>query len=146
VVSSSSLTWTFLVIDPCPTATLTGGTTAAQTYYVADSALGVTTSVITSSVPDSICGAVVYNFDDGAGVALDNTVFTQTGTTATISIHTTDATKAGTYTVRALGHQGTYTGHFTSSTFTLTITSCLTNVFTTYVVTPAPSYTVGDAT
>lgn len=112
---------------------------------MADSALAVTTSVITSSVPDSICGAVVYSFDDGAGVALDPTIFTQTGTTASISIHTTDATKATTYTVRALGHQGTYTSHSTSSTFTLTIISCLTNTFTTYVVTPAPSYTVGDA-
>jgi hypothetical protein len=68
--------WNLTVVDPCLTAALTGGTTGAQTYYVADSALTVTTSTISSNVSDTICGAVVYSFDDGSWNTLDSTVFT----------------------------------------------------------------------
>lgn len=57
-------TFVLTVTDPCLTATLSSTVNAAQTYYVSDPTLSAAINAITSTVPDAICGTLVYTLTD----------------------------------------------------------------------------------
>jgi hypothetical protein len=99
---------------------------------------------MTSNMSTAICGPITYSVDDGSGNAIDYSMFYFDKSSRTFTLFTNVNSKKGTYTIRENGVQGLYPQK-QSTIFNIQIDSCKDNVITPYVVTPNPSYTVGNS-
>jgi hypothetical protein len=88
VVSSATATFVYTIVNPCPTATLTAAqANAAITYYTYETASTETLSLVTSSLPVLLCGAISYAaYKDTALTAMDSTVFSFTPASLLFSV------------------------------------------------------------
>ena len=108
--SSPPLDFTWTLIFPCSTTTLTIdplilSSTVLQ-YYIGDPTENevLDANLVTSSPPPPLgaCPSLVFSLDDRFGGPLDPTIFTFNVATDTFSINSSDLSQAGQYQMRVI--------------------------------------------
>jgi hypothetical protein len=143
---SAYTTFTLTVINPCVSAAITNSTYVTdQIYYISDPPFTVITPLMGSNMSDALCGAMTYTVDNGTGYAVNPKIFFYIPAYRELIVYDTIASLFGTYTIRALGYQGTYVSNAHPSSFKVTVLSCLANVFNTTTISPSPTYVIGQS-
>lgn len=132
------------MINPCLTATLTNDALSSPYLKVfRDPPLTITFGLY-STVSNSLCG--VFNFQAvnyPSLTALDSTVFTMSQSSLSITVQTSDPTKAILYSIRVRAYQSLQSTNYIDMYFDVNIyDECLSTIITTPTISNPYSYTI----